>query len=59
MSLKQKTANESKENPTILMKSEKELKPASLRVKEAAECLLCVLMEHTVNSKKTPSIRFF
>jgi hypothetical protein len=31
------------------MKAEKELKPASLRVKEAAECVLCFLMEHTVN----------
>lgn len=29
------------------MKSEKELKPASLRVKEAAECVLYYLMEHT------------
>lgn len=30
-----------------LMKAEKELKPASLRVKEAAECVLYYLMEHT------------
>ena len=29
------------------MKADKELKPASLRVKEAAECVLCFLMEHT------------
>ncbi len=46
---KQKANSDAKDqNPAILMKSEKELKPASLRVKEAAECLLCVLMEHTV-----------
>jgi hypothetical protein len=32
---------------TTLLKAEKELKPASLRVKEAAECVLCFLMEHT------------
>jgi hypothetical protein len=30
------------------MKADKELKPASLRVKEAAEAVLCVLMEYTV-----------
>ena len=29
------------------MKADKELKPASLRVKEAAECVQCFLMEHT------------
>jgi hypothetical protein len=32
---------------STLMKAEKELKPASLRVKEAAECVLYYLMEHT------------
>lgn len=32
---------------STLMKADKELKPASLRVKEAAECVLCFLMEHT------------
>jgi len=31
------------------MKSEKELKPASLRVKEAAESVLCFIMEHTTS----------
>ncbi len=29
------------------MKADKELKPASLRVKEAAECVLCFIMEQT------------
>ncbi len=29
------------------MKADKELRPASLRVKEAAECVQCFLMEHT------------
>lgn len=38
----------SKESSTqTLMKADKELKPASLRVKEAAECVLCFLMEHS------------
>ena len=43
----QKHRDENKENNTTLMKADKELKPASLRVKEAAECVLCLLMEHT------------
>jgi hypothetical protein len=38
------------------MKAEKELKPASLRVKEAAECVLCFLMEHTVTKYKKKNI---
>lgn len=31
----------------VLLKAEKELKPASIKVKEAAECLLAILMEYT------------
>ena len=34
---------------TTLMKSEKELTPASVRVKEAAESVLCFIMEYTSN----------
>jgi hypothetical protein len=37
------------------IKSDKELKPASLRVKEAAECVLCFLMEHAYLSPSLPS----
>lgn len=39
---------------TTLMKSEKELKPASLRVKEAAESVLCFIMEYTSNFNSQP-----
>jgi len=42
-----KHRDDSREAENTLMKSEKELKPASLRVKEAAECVLCFIMEHT------------
>lgn len=34
---------------TLMMKAEKELKPASMRVKEAAESVLYYLMEHTAS----------
>ena len=40
-------SKEGKESTGTLMKSDKELKPASMRVKEAAESVLCFLMEHT------------
>ncbi len=39
--------DDSRENSVTLMKADKELKPASLRVKEAAECVLCFIMEQT------------
>lgn len=41
---------------STMLKADKELKPASLRVKEAAECVLCFLMEHTsIPPSLTPS----
>lgn len=43
----QKLRDDSREGGAAVMKAEKELKPASLRVKEAAECVLCFIMEHT------------
>ncbi len=43
----QKLRDEAKDGSATLMKAEKELKPASLRVKEAAECVLCFIMENT------------
>jgi hypothetical protein len=48
MAIKKSTKEEVKDTATVLLKSAKELKPASLRVKEAAEAVLCVLMEYTV-----------
>lgn len=42
-----KHRDDAREGANALMKSEKELKPASLRVKEAAECVLCFIMEYT------------
>ena len=38
--------DDAKDSSGALMKADKELKPASLRVKEAAECVLCFIMEH-------------
>jgi hypothetical protein len=47
----QKLREDAKEaSSQTLMKAEKELRPASLRVKEAAECVLCFLMEHSSSS---------
>jgi hypothetical protein len=40
--------DDNKESNLTTMKADKELKPASLRVKEAAECVLYLIMEHTV-----------
>jgi hypothetical protein len=48
MAIKKSAKEEVKDTATVLLKSAKELKPASLRVKEAAEAVLCVLMEYTV-----------
>jgi hypothetical protein len=42
----QSQQSQSKESG-VLFKAEKELKPASIKVKEAAECLLAILMEYT------------
>ena len=42
------TRDDVRESVTVtVMKSDKELRPASLRVKEAAESVLCFIMEHT------------
>ena len=41
---------------TTLLKADKELRPASLRVKEAAECVLCFLMEHTSQPPPPPAL---
>ncbi len=41
--------NSTSNNTTTLMKSEKELRPASMRVKEAAESVLCFIMENSSN----------
>lgn len=43
----QKLRDDDRAGSVPLMKSEKELKPTSLRVKEAAESVLCFIMEHT------------
>ena len=45
---KKSTKEDVKDSTTILLKADKELKPASMRVKEAAEAVLCILMEYTV-----------